>query len=105
MERQTSLIIVQPTGHLYSASCFWSATVFKSAEQRDGYLSHLSYMFRCNIPLIAIANNIFRKKEVDKMSGMFRTLLSSKGFHSTGQLFIALGQNIRNLNFYSLLVS
>jgi hypothetical protein len=58
-----------------------------------------------DISLIAIANDIFRKKEADKMSCMFRTLLRSKRFHSTGQLFIALGQNIRNLNFYSLLVS
>ena len=39
------------------------------------------------------------------MSGMFRILLRSIWFHSTGQLFIALGQNIPNLNFYNSLVS
>jgi len=39
------------------------------------------------------------------MSGMFWILLRSIGFHSTGQLCVALGQNIPNLNFYSHLVS
>jgi hypothetical protein len=36
---------------------------------------------------------------------MFRILLRSIWFHNHGQLFIALGQNIPNLNFYSHFVS
>ena len=39
------------------------------------------------------------------MSGMFRILLRLIGLHRTGQLFMALGQNIPNLNFYNSLVS
>jgi hypothetical protein len=35
------------------------------------------------------------------MFGMFQTFLRLIGFHSTGQLFISLSQNIPNLNFYS----
>ena len=93
MERQTSLIIVQPTGHLYSASSkvigawdewepgpeswmysdidcqfaicetfFWSATVFKSAEQRERAIFHTCPICSSsNISLITIANGIFRK--------------------------------------------
>jgi hypothetical protein len=138
MERQTSLIIVQPTGHLCSASSkvigawdewetwpwkldvqwYWLSVcnlrnMFLECDrfQICGTTREKAIFHTCpicsgyDISLIAIANDIFRKKEVDKMSCMFRTLLRSKRFHSTGQLFIALGQNIRNLNFYSLLVS
>jgi hypothetical protein len=125
MERQTSLIIVQPTGHLCSASSkvigawdewetwpwrldvqwYWLSVcnlrnMFLECDrfQICGTTREKAIFHTCpicsgyNISLIAIANEIFRKKEVDKMS-------------FTGQLFIALGQNIRNLNFYSLLVN
>jgi hypothetical protein len=53
-------------------ACFWSATVFKSAEQHNkNNKSDQGIFHTCPISLITIANDIFRKKEVDKMSGMF----------------------------------